>query len=535
MKNLYKILSGALVISSLSATAQWSTDSKVNNVVCATTGFQVAPVISSDEAGNYIMLWRDRRDNANYALYAQKFNAAGVAQWTANGIKVCSKDLSAYSFITVCPDGKGGVLAAWIDGRGTDDNVYAQRIDASGNMLWTADGVAVCAAVKEQSEPQIAPDGKGGAIISWTDQRIKGLNKDEDIFAQRINAAGAAVWTADGIVLDASNNQQNTSKIISDNEGGAIVVFEDDGNISAQRVDSTGAFVWASKLDVCSKSNTQWHIKLERDNAGNTFIMWDDDRVAGGKGDVYVQKINNAGAEAWDADGAAVVISQTIELGFSLTPDNQGGAIIVYTGNYAQKLKADGTTAWTPVQFAAGANQAVDHKSCSDENGGIIVVWASFNPDGNRDVWAQKISTGGTAGSIFAVADNTNGVSYTHSQDKPQLVPNGNGNAVVVWQDSRNDAADVYAGQIHFSGVGIGEQELGSFSVFPNPAKSVLNFKAEKSIKNIEIRNVAGQLVINQNLNKKEGSVSLSSLTSGVYFVTLQAYSGQKTIKIIVE
>ena len=44
-------------------------------------------------------------------------------------------------------------------------------IDAGGSVLWTADGIAVCAAGAGQTFPRITSDGSHGAIVIWSDQR----------------------------------------------------------------------------------------------------------------------------------------------------------------------------------------------------------------------------------------------------------------------------------------------------------------------------------------------------------------------------
>ena len=62
---------------------------------------------------------------------------------------------------------------------------------------WTADGVALCTAANDQINPQIVSDGSGGAIITWQDYR----GGNYDIYAQRVNASGAVQWTADGVAV----------------------------------------------------------------------------------------------------------------------------------------------------------------------------------------------------------------------------------------------------------------------------------------------------------------------------------------------
>ena len=118
-------------------------------------------------------------------------NAAGVPQWTADGVALCAAANSKYN-PTIVSDGAGGAIVTWNDYRSGNFDIYAQRVSAAGVPQWTADGVALCTAANSKNNPTIVSDGAGGAIVTWEDQR----NGNYDIYAQRVNAAGVPQWTA---------------------------------------------------------------------------------------------------------------------------------------------------------------------------------------------------------------------------------------------------------------------------------------------------------------------------------------------------
>ncbi|OGQ57841.1 MAG: hypothetical protein A3G39_03740 [Deltaproteobacteria bacterium RIFCSPLOWO2_12_FULL_43_16] len=92
----------------------------------------------------------------------------------------------------IVSDGSGGAIVTWYDYRsGTYSDIYAQRIDANGNVLWTTNGMAISTAANNQYYPQIVSDGSGGAIITWEDYR----SGNWDIYGQRIDANGNVLWT----------------------------------------------------------------------------------------------------------------------------------------------------------------------------------------------------------------------------------------------------------------------------------------------------------------------------------------------------
>ena len=65
---------------------------------------------------------------------------------------------------SMASDGKGGAIIAWQDSRGTNPDIYAQRIDAWGNVKWAANGIAICLAADVQSNPIVVADNKRGCV-----------------------------------------------------------------------------------------------------------------------------------------------------------------------------------------------------------------------------------------------------------------------------------------------------------------------------------------------------------------------------------
>lgn len=105
---------------------------------------------------------------------------ANAVTWGASGLVVCSAS-GSQSALTICTDGAGGAIVAWQDYRsGSNNDIYAQRITAAGVVQWTANGVPICTSTGSQVAPAIAPDGTGGAIIAWSDDRN---NSHYDIYA----------------------------------------------------------------------------------------------------------------------------------------------------------------------------------------------------------------------------------------------------------------------------------------------------------------------------------------------------------------
>lgn len=117
------------------------------------------------------------------------------AQWTSDrntNMPVCTAS-GDQMYPSIISDNAGGAIIVWQDSRNGKLDIYAQRLDAKGTALWGKNGVAVCLASNDQRRIKTAGDGSGGVIIVWTDLR----NSTFHLYAQRIDAVGQPATTAD--------------------------------------------------------------------------------------------------------------------------------------------------------------------------------------------------------------------------------------------------------------------------------------------------------------------------------------------------
>ncbi|MFZ1319614.1 MAG: hypothetical protein WAQ56_09945, partial [Candidatus Nitrotoga sp.] len=70
------------------AVAAWSTNPAVNNAIATDVNYQLNPTIISDGSGGAIITWQDYRGGATADIYAQRIDASGVVQWTADGVAI---------------------------------------------------------------------------------------------------------------------------------------------------------------------------------------------------------------------------------------------------------------------------------------------------------------------------------------------------------------------------------------------------------------------------------------------------------------
>jgi hypothetical protein len=260
--------------------------------LCTKASNQNSPVITSDDASGAIVAWIDSR-NTNADIYARRVDSAGVPQWTTDGVAVCT-DVSAQVAPVIARDGSGGAVVVWQDQRSGAYDIYAQRLDATGAGQWTANGVSVCNATLDQIAPRMIGDGVGGAIIAWQDFRTGAY----DVYTQRLNGSGAAQWTANGVALCTATANQTEPSIVPDGSAGAIVAWRDTrgggADIYAQHVSGGGSVQWTTNgIAMCAATADQIAPVAVSDLASGTVVAWQDAR--GANTDIYAMRVNAGG------------------------------------------------------------------------------------------------------------------------------------------------------------------------------------------------------------------------------------------------
>jgi len=440
------IICGGLVVPS--AAGAWVPD---GTPLCDLPGSQAHARIVSDGGTGSIVVWADERSGAG-DIYAQRLDVNGNPLWTPEGVAICSAAGRQFD-PEITTDEVGGAIIAWIDSRSGGDDVYAQRVDGDGNVLWTVNGVAVCTAANNQYAIGIAPGGGSGVVMAWQDLR-NGTNYD--IYAQRVGSDGTMGWQADGRPICTAAGHQYRPKVVSDGSYGAIITWYDHrtvySDVYAQRLNLAGTPQWTSDgVVVCSASYDQIDAVIASDGAGGAIIAWQDARN-GGNWDVYAQRMTSTGTASWAANGVAVCTYAGTQNTPRLVSDAAGGAVVVWVdfrgadGNiYCQRLSSGGAVLWTAngVLVCGAGDIQYGPAITTNGNGGAIIVWQDSRGGTSADIYAQEVSSAGLA------EWSPDGVAICSSQNNqlnPEVAADGCGGAVIVWQDYRSGASyDVYA------------------------------------------------------------------------------------------
>ncbi|SHG50912.1 Por secretion system C-terminal sorting domain-containing protein [Flavobacterium fluvii] len=525
--------------------AQWSSNAAVNNAICTAFSNQERPQIISDGSGGAIITWQDYRSFNDYDIYAQRINAGGMVQWTANGVAICTATGNQQR-PKIVSDGIGGAIITWQDSRSGFD-VYAQRINASGVVQWTANGVAICTAVGSQYSLNIVSDGSAGAIITWGDYRNA---SHDDIYAQRINASGVVQWTVDGVAICTAAGLQADPTIASDGNGGAIITWQDyrsfNGyHIYAQRINASGTVQWtANGVAICTATGDQYFPTIVSDGSGGAIITWYTyGTISGNNNDIYAQHINASGVVQWTANGVAISTTTGSQDMPTIVSDGSAGAIITWTDNrsnindeydiYAQRINSSGTVQWTAngVAISTATDRQQWQTIVSDDNGGAIITWEDYRSGStNTNIYAQRINASGV------VQWTTNGVAVataTGSQGFVAIISDSSAGAIITWSDNRSSVPDIYAQRIISSGsLAISVFEKQDIVIYPNPATNILNINlSDKSeINKLTITDLSGKIIMEQN---NSNHLDVRNLSKGIYVLEIFVGDVKETKKFI--
>jgi len=369
----------------------------------------------------------------------------------------------------IITDGNRGVIIIWRDYRYNNSvyggDILTQRLDSEGNAVWTINGIAVNASAlnKGHFRPVMTGDGYGGAVIGWG--RTPGSMYNYDILAQKVNTDGERKWALNDVVISDRSGTESFHQIVSDDSCGAILTWTHlpgtpgSTDIYARRVDSAGNPEWADDgIEICMAAESQSNPQLTGDGNSGAIITWGDSRKIVGESDIYAQKISHDGTVQWTTDGVEVCNYLYFQDKPVIVSDGQGGAIIAWqdarAGNYdvyAQRLNANGEFQWTEhgIPVCSAAQNQQSPSIVSDGDGGAIIAWQDER-NGNHDIYAQRVNG---SGEMQWAAEGVAVTTATGNQSEPVAISDNGGGIIITWWDYRSDPfADIYAQKINSSG-----------------------------------------------------------------------------------
>jgi hypothetical protein len=270
----------------------------------------IHPAIAYDGLGGVLIAAR-----SDDQIRAQRVYASGNT-WGINGRTLTSGHPPAADYPAITDDGAGGAYVAWQDLTG-DYDIFAARLDIS----YTG-ALAVCLESGDQKYPDLIADGAGNAVVCWEDQRDGGV----DVYAQKIDPFRQLLWTSGGVAVCTDNDDQWEPKLHYSGGPNIVAAWRDArGNelVFAQALNASGAAVWqVDGVEVLQGELQDAGYDFASDGAGGLLATTSADRAASDR-DVYAQMVNFHG-DYYAAEPTIVGVADV--------PDDQGGSVRITVG-----------------------------------------------------------------------------------------------------------------------------------------------------------------------------------------------------------
>jgi hypothetical protein len=444
-------------------------------IICVNTYSQIGfqeHIITTNADGAVSVYATDTDGDGDMDVLSASFGDDKIA-WHENTDGQGS--FGAQQIITTNADGAFSVYATDIDGDGDMDVLSSSVFD--NKIAWYEN-----------------TDGQG----SFGAQQIITTNVDvtRSVYATDIDGDG------DMDVLSASSDDDKIAWY--ENTDGQ-------GNFGAQQIITTNAFgavsVYATDID------GDGDMDVLSASANDDKIAWYEN--TDGQGNFGAQQIITTNAIAArsvyatdiDEDGDMDVLSASVlddKIAWYENTDGQGsfGAQQIITTNadlarsvYATDIDGDG-------------DMDVLSASWLDDK----IAWYE-NTDGQGSFGAQQIITTNAFGAVSVYATDID----------------GDGDMDVL---SASSGGDKIAWYENLGVLGVDQNTLLSFSVYPIPTTGILTIQSSTTIVQIEIYNQLGQLV---KFNTNQNTIDISSVSQGLYFIKIKDEYGnignQKVVK----
>lgn len=252
--------------------------------------------------------------------------------------------------------------------------------------------------------PRIVSDNNGGAIIVWSDSRNStGDTNTYDLFGERIDSTGARQWNLsgpDGVLLVDSGYSDMIGDAVADGNGGIAIAYAQEQSLSTNWDD----FAYVIRID----------------GSGSTNAAWPTNGLAlpsgfGSNDSVHESEIH-----------MIAVPDDTVTETDDTLPEYMvyyGPPFNTSTGFKVRKVFSNGDQAWAGPAVFSG-NAAAQNRLASDGLGGAYLFHRSV------DLWfVQHVDTDGNIDAVFSDPSLT---TYSSNEDEISVTDDGTGGGVAV-------------------------------------------------------------------------------------------------------
>jgi len=182
----------------------------------------------------------------------------------------------------VAKDDEGNAFIAWEDKGSGNFDIYAQKINKKGQILWSPDGKPVCQMTGDQRNPIVTSTG----FVFWEDIRLGNW----DIYYQKITEKGDMLFAKEGIPLAYLPFAEYSAQVVENEDKNLFIAWADHtGELYFQKLTIEGKPAFANsgfRINAFSKA-VYPQISLSKDD--NFYVFWGGEDKKGDKA-IYGQE-----------------------------------------------------------------------------------------------------------------------------------------------------------------------------------------------------------------------------------------------------
>ncbi len=515
--------------------------------------YQYRPSVSFDGT-NYLVVWYDRRDGANYDIFGARIDQSGVVL-EPSGIPITNMDVGQATPSVTHYSGQW--LTVWRDNRnGGYYDIYGSRISASGTIT-DPSGILISASAQSQGKPAVASDGINYLVV-WEEARSGGYSTD--IYGMRIDASGKQL-DDDAIAISTSPGSQAYPAVAFDNDSTYLVVWQD--NRSGSGIDIYGSCVTTSGnvldlpgIAISTATGRQQFPSVAFDGT-NFLVVWSDERdgysardiygtLVAPDGDVLSPSGNVIADDAYWQDYPSVAFDGTNYL--VVWQDYGSGTF--YEDIYGVRVNQSGN----PIDGSSIAISTADNgQYCpvvAFDGTNYLVVWYDRRTTNASDIYGTRVNQSGAVLDASGIPI----IPFTGTQEYPFIVFDGNDYLVGCENHQDISAGNILGATVSLSGQPSEIFTISPFSIYqylPNPAaangagtqilivfpdwKDDINGNPTNAIRIWGKIRLAAGIEEDDNITAKNGKFDLdvSSITQGICQIKfVHSASSPVTLKI---
>jgi hypothetical protein len=403
----------------------WQTAAAIEN----NNGNATAPQIAANANGNAVAVWM-QAEGAITRIWSSYYTP-GTGWSTAVPIETDTTNNSSSPQVAI--DSQGKALAVWVQ-------TFSNGLSYLQANQYTPGGWQPGAVMQIEtdnagnaSDPQIAFDAGGNALVTWTRNQNK-------IWAIRRPAGGA--WEHES-QIEPDNGATIAAKpqIALNASGNAWVVWVEN-YLNGQYVMAnryTAGTGWGTAGMVSANVYEVSASQIAIDANGDGLAVWE--QYGGGAGSTDILSSRFTAGTGWSAAHSITTDKSHDSKTPKVVFDSKGNALAVWAGTGAgaaiwSSRFSSADTDWEAAAPIGTVNQYATVETpqiAFDASGNAYAVWRQFisGKDKQYNIASSRLAAGGAwTAPELTESDDAGGAEF------PQIAVDANGNATAVWQQS---------------------------------------------------------------------------------------------------